>query len=173
MRDGSFEQFVRDSLPVLTRYARALTGDVHAADDLVQATLVKVAAAWRRVRTDGNPLAYTKTALFRTYVSWRRLRRHGDQPLELVDRPAAGDAYAAVEARLVVRDALTGLPRLQRAVLVATYLDDADDERIAELIGRTPSTVRSLRRRGLIAVRSALGVAPNAAPAPVATPFHL
>jgi RNA polymerase sigma factor (sigma-70 family) len=155
--DRSFEDFVHEALPLLTRYARALTGEVHSADDLVQASLVKVSGAWRRVRQDGNPMGYARTTLFRTFVSWRRLRRHRDTALEPDGLLRAEPGFTAVEQRLMLRRALAGLPRLQRAVLVATYITDEPDDVIAEMINRTPSTVRSLRRRGLVAVRAALG----------------
>jgi RNA polymerase sigma factor (sigma-70 family) len=164
--DRSFEDWVRVALPDLRRYARALTGDRHAADDLVQDTLVRVAGGWRRVRVDGSPTGYARTAMFRTYVSrWRVLRRRGE-PLVLVDEYAAGtDDFAGVDARLLLRAALNRLPRLQRAVLVASYLEDLPDEQVAVLVGRTPSTVRSLRRRGLIALRAVMSdPAPAGAP---------
>jgi RNA polymerase sigma factor (sigma-70 family) len=155
--EPSFDDFVHEALPVLTRYARALTGEVHSADDLVQSSLVKVSGAWRRIRHDGNPMGYARTTLFRTFVSWRRLRRHRDTPLEPAGLVGPDPGFTAIEQRLLLRRALATLPRLQRAVLVATYITDESDEAIAELIGRTPSTVRSLRRRGLTAVRAALG----------------
>jgi len=76
MRDPGFAEFVGGSLPTLNRYAYALTGNTHAAEDLVQDTLVKLAGAWRRIRHDGNPLGYARAVMFRTYVSrWRGLRR--------------------------------------------------------------------------------------------------
>jgi len=72
----TFAEFAGTSLPALTRYAYALTGNVHASEDLVQDTLVKLAGAWRRVREDGNALGYARAVMFRTYVSrWRVLRR--------------------------------------------------------------------------------------------------
>lgn len=154
MGDQTFEEFVDGCLPALGRYAYALTGSRHAGEDLVQDTLVKLIGAWRRVRTDGNPVGYARTVMFRTYVSrWRvRHRRPVDEPYD--DATAApGDGYEAVEARDVLRRALRGLPRAQRAVLVLTYLDDLPDQAIAELLGRRPATVRSLRMRGLAAVR--------------------
>lgn len=55
MPDPSFGDFVGESLPALGRYAYALTGNVHAAEDLVQDTLVKLSGVWSRVRRDGNP----------------------------------------------------------------------------------------------------------------------
>jgi RNA polymerase sigma factor (sigma-70 family) len=87
------------------------------------------------------------------------------------DPAAASDAYASVDARLTLRNAMQALPRLQRAVLVATYLRDHNDEQIAEMIGRTPATVRSLRHRGLKTLRATLGTAeaPPAVVAPLAS----
>jgi RNA polymerase sigma factor (sigma-70 family) len=155
--DGSFEQFTRDALPALSRYAYALAGRDDGAD-LVQDTLVKVAGAWRRVHTDGNPIGYARTVMFRTYVSrWRLNRRRPTVALGDDDPPAERDAYATVENRDALRWALQGISREQRAVLVLTYLEQADDADIAELLGRRPATVRSLRARGLAAVRAQLG----------------
>lgn len=157
MPDSSFTDFVGASLPPLTRYAYALTGDPHAGEDLVQDTLVKLAGAWRRVRHDGNPLGYAKTVMFRTYVSrWRVLRHRPVLQDYRGDEAEPGDPYADIESRDVVWRALAGLPRLQRAVLVLGYLDDLADEDIAALLDRRPSTIRSLRHRGLRALRKRL-----------------
>jgi RNA polymerase sigma-70 factor (sigma-E family) len=154
MAKPGFEQFVGASLPALMRHAYALTGDTHASEDLVQDTLVRMAGAWRRIDRDGNPLAYARTVMLRMYVSrWRSLRRRPAlQPL--VEKAAPGDAYADVDTRESLRRGLAGLPRLQRAVLVLSYLDDMADNDIAELLNRRPATVRSLRFRGLHALRN-------------------
>jgi RNA polymerase sigma-70 factor (sigma-E family) len=166
--DSSFDEFVEGHIAALDRYAYALTGEKHAADDLVQETLVRVAGAWRRIRRDGNPAGYAMTVMFRTFVSLWRKRRRAPQVLDLVvDPPAGGDSYAPVEARLTLRRALRDLPRMQQAVLVATYLRDHDDNEIAEMIGRSPATVRSLRHRALKALDTALGDEDRTTPAVV------
>jgi RNA polymerase sigma-70 factor (sigma-E family) len=155
--DSSFDEFVEGHIAALDRYAYALTGDKYAADDLVQETLVRVAGAWRRVRRDGNPAGYATTVMFRTFVSIWRKKRRGPLLVELAVDPASGtDSYAPVEARLVLRLALRSLPRLQQAVLVGTYLRDHTDDEIAEMIGRTPATVRSLRHRALKTLHASL-----------------
>jgi RNA polymerase sigma-70 factor (sigma-E family) len=159
--DNSFDEFVHGHIVALDRYALALTGDRHAADDLVQETLVRVAGAWRRITRDGNPAGYATTVMFRTYISlWRRRRTHATSELA-VDPASSTDAYAAVDARLTLRLALHRLPRLQHAVVVATYLRDHTDHEIAEMIGRSPATVRSLRHRGLKALHAAIGTDPT------------
>jgi RNA polymerase sigma-70 factor (sigma-E family) len=153
MAHSTFEQFVGDSLPALMRHAYALTGSVHAGEDLVQDTLVRMVSVWQRIDRDGNPLAYARMVMFRIYLSrWRSLRRR--PVLEpLVETAALGDAYANIDVRDSLRRGLADLPRMQRAVLVLSYLDDMPDEDIAELLGRRPATIRSLRFRGLQALR--------------------
>ena len=156
--ESGFARFVGESLSALTRHAYALTGDRHASEDLVQDTLVRMAGAWRRIDKEGNPLAYARTVMFRTYVSgWRRRRR---RPVwePLVEASAAGDPYQGVDVRDSLRRGLADLPRLQRAVLVLTYLDDLPDDDIAELLNRRPATVRSLRIRGLQALRTRFSI---------------
>ncbi len=156
MAESAFEQFVGESLPALMRHAYALTGNVHAAEDLVQDTLVRLAGVWRRIDKDGNPLGYARMVMFRTYLSWWRSlgRRPALQPL--VETAAPGDAYANVDARDLLRRGLAELPRMQRAVLVLSYLDDLADQDISELLNRRPATIRSLRWRGLQALRDRL-----------------
>lgn len=162
MAESAFERFVGDSLPALMQRACALTGNVHAGEDLVQDTLVRMASVWRRIDKDGNPLAYARTVMLRTYLSgWRSLRRRPVlQPL--VETAAQGDAFANVDERDSLRRGLADLPRMQRAVLVLSYLDDLADDDIAALLNRRPATIRSLRFRGLQALRgrfSADGIA--------------
>lgn len=153
MPKESFDEFVHASLPMLSRYANALTGSAHAGEDLVQDTLVKVSRAWRRVRADGNPAAYTRKVMLHTYLSaWRGLVRR-PRMVPLSEDWAGPDQYPSVDSRDLLRRALAGLPPAQRAVLVLGYLDDLPDQEIAAVIGRRPATVRSLRQRGLATLR--------------------
>jgi RNA polymerase sigma-70 factor (sigma-E family) len=156
--DSSFDEFVHGHIASLDRYAYALTSDRHAAEDLVQETLIRVAGAWRRIHDDGNPAGYATTVMFRTYVSFWRARRRRPQTVEMTIEPSSGgDDFATVDTRLQLRQALRTLPKMQRAVLVATYLQDFTDDEIAHVLGRAASTVRSLRHRGLKTLSAALG----------------
>jgi len=156
--DSSFDEFVHGHIASLDRYAYALTSDRHAADDLVQETLIRVAGAWRRIHEDGNPAGYAATVMFRTYISFWRARRRRPQTVEMTIEPRSGDDdFAAVDTRLQLRQVLRTLPKMQRAVLVATYLQDFTDDEIAHMLGRAASTVRSLRHRGLKTLSVALG----------------
>ena len=70
MIDSSFDEFVHGHIAALDRYAYALTGERHAAEDLVQETLVRVAGAWRRVHREGNPTGYATTGRPNPYARW-------------------------------------------------------------------------------------------------------
>lgn len=147
-----FTDFVQGCGTRLERAAVLLTGDPHLAEDLTQATLVKVYQAWRRVKED--PLAYARRVLLHTYVSHRRLRRNSEQPADwTVDRAAAQGDRPADEAdvctRLDVLDALATLPPLDRAVVVLRYWEDRSVADTASDLGVTPEVVRTRSRRAL------------------------
>jgi RNA polymerase sigma-70 factor (ECF subfamily) len=52
-----------------------------------------------------------------------------------------------VESREAVERALSGLPAMQRAVLVLHYLDDLPTAEVARVVGRSESAVESLLTR--------------------------
>jgi hypothetical protein len=58
--EAEFVEFARAKLPWLRRLAYVLTQDVHAADDIVQATLTKLYLHWRTVRIAENLDAYVR-----------------------------------------------------------------------------------------------------------------
>src|SRR3954468_6066133 len=80
-----FEQFVAAQSPTLLRTAILLcSGDVGAAEELVQDVLARMYPKWRRFR--GHPEAYARAALANAAIDrWRRRsRRVTETPLILV-----------------------------------------------------------------------------------------
>ena len=77
-----FEEYAAARWPVLFRTALLLTGDRAAAEDLAQATLVKVFASWAKVRRADSPDAYVRRMLVNEFVSDRRrtARRIASRP---------------------------------------------------------------------------------------------
>ena len=73
--DERFAAYVRDRGDHHLRVAVLLTGDWHAAEDLVQASLVKLYRAWPRPDTDADPDAYLRRIMINTQRSWWRARR--------------------------------------------------------------------------------------------------
>lgn len=159
MRPDELDAFARAHLSALGHYAHLLTGDRDTAADLVQDALLQLARARPRVRSDWNPLAYAKTAMLRLHVS--ALRRAGRwSRAHSVLRGGVAEGHdggiPVVDVHLGLRGALDGLSAVQRAVIVLTYFDDADDETIARLLRRRRGTVRVLRHRALASMRARL-----------------
>jgi RNA polymerase sigma-70 factor (sigma-E family) len=148
--DVTFEEFVVARGPSLLRFAHALSGDRHLAEDLLQEVLVKVARRWSRI--EGRPEAYVRAALCREVVSWRRRRSASELPSEMADRPGGQEADAVVE-RDALWSVLCSLPPRQRAVLVLRHWEGLPDRQIADLLGCGESTVRSSASRAAMALR--------------------
>lgn len=151
--DERFAAYVRDRGEHHLRVAVLLTGDWHAAQDLVQASLVKLYRAWPRLRLDGDPDAYLRRIMVNTHRSWWRARWRRETPTgELPDTVLAdfadGQALAAQ-----VRQALQALPQRQRVALVLRYCADLPEAEVAQLLGCSPGTVKTHTRRGLQALR--------------------
>lgn len=151
-----FHEYVVTRRQPLLRLAYLLTGDAHLAEDVVQTALLRAFRQWRRVSRADQPDAYVRRMVVNAYVDGKRRRSSTEAPTAPVDLPAVatgpdhGDAHAE---RTVMWTALAGLPRVQRAVLVLRFYEDLDDAHIAELLGSTPSTVRSNASRALATLR--------------------
>ena len=141
----------------LYRSACLLTGgDTHLAEDLVQETLGRIFARWRRVSQADNPAAYAQTMLVHTFLSWHRLRSSGERPTEtLPETPAAEGADPAL--RITLLGALAQLPARDRAVLVLRYWEDLSVEQTAAALRLTAGAVSTRASRALARLRVQLG----------------
>jgi RNA polymerase sigma-70 factor (sigma-E family) len=154
--DADFEAFVATYQVRLRRYALALTGNDHDADDLLQTTLVKVFLAWRRIDDRDRAAAFARTTMARSYVSaWRRWGAREtptDDPSEI---PAPGGD--PIGDRDLIWRGLRQLGRRQRAVVVLRYYEDLDLATIADVLGISTGTVKSQLSRALDHLRNYLG----------------
>ena len=151
--DERFAAYVRDRGEHHLRVAVLLTGDWHAAEDLVQASLVKLYRAWPKLRLDGDPDAYLRRIMVNTQRSWWRARWRRETPTaELPETVIADFADRQVQAEQM-RQALQALPARQRAVLVLRYYADLPEAEVADLLGCSPGTVKTHAHRGLRALR--------------------
>jgi RNA polymerase sigma-70 factor (sigma-E family) len=154
--DERFTAYVRDRGEHHLRVAVLLTGDWHAAQDLVQESLVRLYRAWPKLRLDGDPDAYLRRIMVNTHRSWWRARWRRETPAgELPDTVIAdfadGQAFAAL-----VRQALQALPQRQRAAVVLRYCADLPEAEVADLLGCSVGTVKTHTHRGLRALRENL-----------------
>ncbi|MEW9549885.1 SigE family RNA polymerase sigma factor [Nonomuraea sp. NPDC050783] len=147
-----FREFVAARSPALMRLGFLLTGgDQHAAEDLVQSALAKLAARWRRVDA---PEAYARQIMYRQQISWWRTSvRRGEVIRADLPEAADRDLNHQSELRLVLRAALARLTARQRAVLVLRYFEDLPERDVARTLGCSVGTVRSTAHRSLARLR--------------------
>jgi RNA polymerase sigma-70 factor (sigma-E family) len=151
-----FAQFVRTSMPALSRTAFLLTGNRASAEDLVQETFVRLFRRRDWLLAADVPVAYARRALANQFVNDRR--RASSREIILADLPETKRSTPDSSGDLVERDAmwrlLATLPDRQRVAIVLRFYDDLPDEEIAEALGARLGTVRSLISRGLSALRA-------------------
>jgi len=156
--DERFAAYVRERGEHHLRVAVLLTGDWHAAQDLVQTSLVKLYRAWPRLDTGAGTDAYLRRIMINTHRSWWRARWRREAPAAVLPEASSGEDIADRQALgALVRQALARLPRQQRAVLVLRYCEDLPEAEVAALLGCTVGTVKTHAHRGLHALRELLG----------------
>ncbi len=154
-RRDDFAAFVAARWAPLLRTAILLTGDRHAAEDLVQDALERAASRWGMISRAGSPEAYVRRILYtRSVDSWRWRRRQPD-PIDVTDWLAAPvpDATTDHDTRMTIASALARLTPRQRAVLVLRYYDDLTEVEAARMLGVSPNTVKSQTRHALRRLR--------------------
>lgn len=145
-----FTAYVSARRPALVRTAYLLCGDVHLAEDLVQAALVKAVAHWKRI--GDNPEPWLRTVMVNDHISrWRRLRGRE----RLVDRmPEAASGPGDQDRDLSLAAALATLAPRQRAVVVLRYYEDLTEVETARVLGIAVGTVKSQHRDALARLRA-------------------
>src|SRR5688572_6297715 len=112
-------------IPQLRRYARALTGDPWAADDLVQDTLEHACDRWQLWKA-GDLRAWLFTVMHNLFIDG--IRRAGRQSAPHVDIEDAAAELAApptqADQLLDLQRCLMRLPQEQREVLLLVTLED-------------------------------------------------
>jgi RNA polymerase sigma-70 factor (sigma-E family) len=151
---ADFESWMIARQGRLLRTAYLLTGDVHAAEDLVQTALAKLYLAWDRVSSAPSVDAYARKILVNEHTStWRRLWRHREVVTDTRDHdvPVSGPEYDGVSDALWT--AVRGLPERQRAVVVLRYYEQLSERETADALGVSVGTVKSQASRALDTLR--------------------
>lgn len=146
-----FDEFVRARRLMLVRTAMLLTGDPHAAEDLVQETLVRAAQRWPTIAASGSPDAYVRRILYtRSIDAWRWRRRQADATVR-DERWAAStsDETDRSDSKVTLARALCRLTPKQRAVLVVRFYEDRTEVEAARILGCSVNTVKSQTRHAL------------------------
>lgn len=130
------------------RLAWLLTGDRHAAEDIVQDSFVRVFSRFQDLR---KPEAF-EVYLRRTIVNlsrdrFRKLRLEREHVARQKDSFAVADIASSVEDRELIRSALRSLPHRQRAALVLRFYVDLSEQDTAEVLQCSVAAVKSLVSR--------------------------
>ena len=152
-------------IPRLRRYARALTGDAAAADDLVQDALER-ALVKRSLWQDGTDLrAWLFTVMHNVFVN--QVRSAAASRSVPLDDAIADRAQPPATDRLEIRDldrALQALPDEQRTVVLLIGLEQMTYDEAAHVLEVPIGTVMSRLSRGRERLRRLLQGTPDASP---------
>jgi RNA polymerase sigma-70 factor (sigma-E family) len=150
------DAFVREEGQALLRVAFLLTGGrPAAAEDLVQAVLLRLVD--RGIEDLNNPRTYVRRALVNEQrTQARRMHTHVRALTRLGARTDASNPAEHVADRIAVLSALAVLSRRERAAVVLRYYEDLADADIAEVLGCSRATVRSLVHRAMPKLKRAL-----------------
>ena len=157
-------------IPLLRRYARALTGDAWAADDLVQDTLERACERWQLWSAGSDLRAWLFTLMHNLFVDGaRRALRQQGQHVQVED--AAQELVAPAgpaDDVLDLQRCLLRLPPEQREVLLLVSLQDLGYEEAARITGVPVGTVMSRLSRARSRLRELMDA--RQPPAAGATP---
>jgi RNA polymerase sigma-70 factor (ECF subfamily) len=152
---------IEAEIPRLRRYARALTRDIVAADDLVQDCLTRALGKLHLWQEGSDLRAWLFTILHNQYVNYiRRAVREGATVGLNENEPLLRRAPQQSK-RLELRDlerAITKLPEEQRTVILLVGLEGMRYEEVAAILDVPVGTIRSRLSRGREALRRLTGV---------------
>ncbi len=155
--EDDFSDFVRAQHVRLFRTVYLLTGDYHRAEDVVQATFMRLYQRWGRVSAMRDPGAYARKVAVNQGWSWRRRRSSGEVPVvRFVDSALPGPADDVSDHDAVWSAVLT-LPVRQRAVIVLRFYEDLTEAQTAEILGMAVGTVKSHCHAGCQRLAGLLG----------------
>lgn len=144
-------ELLSDQIPALRRYARMLTGDAWAADDLIQDTLERACRKWTLWTAGSNLRAWLFTLMHHQHVSQVRNHAHHPAPAALVDVADAEHELVAppthTDQQLDLQRCLLRLPVEQRQVLLLVTVEDLSYQEVAHTLGVPVGTVMSRLHR--------------------------
>jgi RNA polymerase sigma-70 factor (ECF subfamily) len=141
---STVDRLVVEHLPAALRVALRLSGDPHAAEDLVQEMLCRVLARWRSFRGEASFKTWMLGILVNAHRDrYRKLRNH--EPLEdalAVDSASPPPELAAAEElHTRIQAAVDRLPPRQREVAALLWGERLSPCEAAAALGVTESSV--------------------------------
>lgn len=157
--------YVRYADDVL-RYVRSLVQDHHEAEDITQNVFVKLIRVIKKYEPREVPFAAWILRVARN-AALDHLRTRRMMPCEDVRVQDDDHRQISHERGHDLREALEQLPEEQRDVLVLRHIVGLSPVEIADVLGKTESSIHGLHHRGRLTLQSALvelGASPVVAP---------
>jgi RNA polymerase sigma-70 factor (ECF subfamily) len=160
---SSFERLTMPHLPAISRFARSLTREAAAADDLVQETYLRALRGWHTFRDGSDARRWLFAICHHAFL--RDVQREGlyvqppddDPELESLETVAAhwraqqsgvADAAERLDLGQAINRAVGTLSPHYRAAVVLVDVEGQTYEEAAEVLGIPVGTVRSRLFRG-------------------------
>lgn len=151
-------------LPALRRYARMLTGDAWASDDLIQDTLERACRKWTLWTVDSNLRAWLFTLMHNVHVSQVRQQRHQPPPAMMQDTETCEAELVSppdnADEKLDLQACLMRLPEDQRQVLLLVTLEAMSYQDVAATLGVPIGTVMSRLHRARARLKELMTLPP-------------
>jgi RNA polymerase sigma-70 factor (ECF subfamily) len=163
MDEDAFRAFYDRTARILWAYLSRMTGDPHAADDLLQEAYYRFIRAGARLESEAHQRHY----LFRiatNLVNDRYRRRPPEEPLDedtAAAVPVAGNHAERIDRRRDLHAAMSGLKPRERQLLWLAYAEGSTHAEIAGILGLRASGIRVLLFRARRKLARLLGHAPH------------
>src|SRR5262245_19105587 len=143
---STLDRLVREQLPAALRFAVRLTGDLDAAEDVVQEALLRAARSWSTFHGE----AQFRTWLFRIVINaFRDRARVRDQPVALPEdvrddrTPDPVELVEFSELGELVASLIAQLPPRQREVFVLITYEGLEVKEVGKILGINTGNIRT------------------------------
>jgi RNA polymerase sigma-70 factor (ECF subfamily) len=150
-----FERIVMPEAPRLLRFARRLTGEMHAADDLVQETLLRAWRNFRQFQKGTSARAWCYRIMLNAFHGQGRRVRAMPAMVPLEDQVLVGATSPGIE-NVEISRALDALPAEHRTVLLLGIVEGFTCREVAEILSVPIGTVMSRLSRARQSLREKL-----------------
>jgi len=158
--EAAFSAWYEHVLPRVYGYIYSRCGHDHdLAEDLTQVTFIEAIRGRERFDGRSDPVTWlcgiARHKLADHYRELARIERRDQRvAIQALGRNESADG-SGLDEHEAIAQALTGLPALQRAVLILTALDGLSVREAATLLERSESATESLLHRARVAFREA------------------
>jgi RNA polymerase sigma-70 factor (sigma-E family) len=143
----AYSAYVSQRWRVLVRAAVVLGCDLHAAQDLAQATLLRCYVKWPQVEVADNRDAYVARVMLNLHRQARRRRWRAERPTAELPEPTR--VAEPDDGTDTVAEALARLSPEQREVVVLRILMELSEREVAGMLRIPAGTVKSRLSRAL------------------------